>query len=108
MRLLARGLVAVVLLAFTLVVIIPFIWMIVLSLRTTGGILNDPYGLPIFDPCRDRDPDIPVPHGKGSFMGGIRVPQIQLQTGIVVLTPKPAGSPCSPGAKPPEHGFEEV
>lgn len=46
-RRIVRGLVTVVLLAFTLVVIVPFIWMVVLSLRTTGGILNDPYGLPI-------------------------------------------------------------
>jgi raffinose/stachyose/melibiose transport system permease protein len=38
--------VTLVLVAFTLMVIIPFIWMIVMSLRTTGGILNDPYGLP--------------------------------------------------------------
>jgi ABC-type glycerol-3-phosphate transport system permease component len=34
------------LLAFTLVVIIPFIWMIILSLRTSMGILTNPYGLP--------------------------------------------------------------
>lgn len=46
-RRITRGLVTIVLLAFTLVVIVPFIWMVVLSLRTTGGILNDPYGLPI-------------------------------------------------------------
>jgi len=46
-RRIVRGLVTVVLIAFTLVVIVPFIWMVVLSLRTTGGILNDPYGLPI-------------------------------------------------------------
>jgi len=38
--------VTLVLLAFTLMVIIPFVWMIVISVRTTGGILNDPYGLP--------------------------------------------------------------
>ena len=44
-RRIVRGLVTVVLLAFTLVVIVPFIWMVILSLRTTGGILNDPYGL---------------------------------------------------------------
>lgn len=35
-----------VLLIFTLIVIIPFIWMLVMSFRTTGGILTDPYGLP--------------------------------------------------------------
>ncbi|RPI80801.1 MAG: carbohydrate ABC transporter permease [Chloroflexi bacterium] len=33
-------------LAFTLIVIIPFIWMLIMSFRTTGEILNDPYGLP--------------------------------------------------------------
>ena len=46
-RRIVRCLVTVVLLAFSLVVIVPFIWMVILSLRTTGGILNDPYGLPI-------------------------------------------------------------
>jgi len=35
-----------VLLVFTTIVIIPFVWMIVMSLRTTGEILNNPYGLP--------------------------------------------------------------
>src|SRR5690606_30566845 len=35
-----------VLLTFTLLVIVPFIWMILMSLRTTGEILVDPYGLP--------------------------------------------------------------
>lgn len=34
------------LLAFTALVIIPFVWMILMSLRTTGEILNDPAGLP--------------------------------------------------------------
>lgn len=34
------------LLIFTLLVIIPFVWMVVMSLRTTGDILADPYGLP--------------------------------------------------------------
>jgi raffinose/stachyose/melibiose transport system permease protein len=34
------------LLVFTFLVIIPFLWMIVMSLRTTGEILNDPLGLP--------------------------------------------------------------
>lgn len=47
LRRIGRTLVTIVLVACTLVVIIPFIWMVVLSLRTTGGILNDPYGLPI-------------------------------------------------------------
>ncbi len=35
------------LLFFTVLVIIPFIWMILMSFRTTAEILNDPYGLPI-------------------------------------------------------------
>jgi raffinose/stachyose/melibiose transport system permease protein len=34
------------LMTFTLLVIIPFLWMLSMSLRTTGEILNDPYGLP--------------------------------------------------------------
>src|SRR5512134_1406354 len=34
------------LLAFTLMVIVPFIWMVFMSVRTTGEILLDPYGLP--------------------------------------------------------------
>lgn len=34
------------LLAFTALVLIPFVWMILMSLRTTGEILNHPYGLP--------------------------------------------------------------
>src|SRR5690606_34623133 len=37
---------SVVLLAFTLMVIVPFIWMLVMSFRTTGEILAEPYGLP--------------------------------------------------------------
>ncbi|MBI4786421.1 MAG: carbohydrate ABC transporter permease [Chloroflexi bacterium] len=41
------GLITVVLLAFTAIVIIPFVWMILMSVRTTGEILNDPYGLPV-------------------------------------------------------------
>lgn len=40
------SLITLVLLTFTLVVIVPFIWMILMSVRTTGEILNDPYGLP--------------------------------------------------------------
>lgn len=36
----------VILIVFTLAVITPFIWMLVMSFRTTGEILNDPYGLP--------------------------------------------------------------
>ena len=35
-----------VLLIVTFVVLIPFIWMIVMSLRTTGAILENPYGFP--------------------------------------------------------------
>lgn len=35
-----------VLLVFTALVMIPFVWMILMSLRTTGEILNHPYGLP--------------------------------------------------------------
>lgn len=34
------------LLVFTALVLIPFVWMIVMSMRTTGDILNNPYGLP--------------------------------------------------------------
>jgi raffinose/stachyose/melibiose transport system permease protein len=34
------------LLAFTLVVITPFIWMLIMSFRTTGEILANPYGFP--------------------------------------------------------------
>src|SRR4030095_8582624 len=37
----------VMLLAFTLIVLIPFVWMVLMSLRTTGEILNNPYGLPV-------------------------------------------------------------
>lgn len=40
------GLLIAVLLSFTLLVIIPFIWMLVMSFRTTGEILMNPYGLP--------------------------------------------------------------
>ncbi len=39
-------LLTIMLLIFTLLVIIPFVWMLVMSVRTTGEILNDPYGLP--------------------------------------------------------------
>ena len=34
------------LLVFTALVLIPFVWMILMSVRTTGDILADPYGLP--------------------------------------------------------------
>ncbi len=40
------ALLTIVLLVFTILVITPFIWMLVMSVRTTGEILNDPYGLP--------------------------------------------------------------
>lgn len=40
------SLLTIVLLAFTLIVIVPFIWMILMSVRTTGEILLSPYGLP--------------------------------------------------------------
>ncbi len=40
-------LVTTVLLLFTLVFIIPFLWMIVMSLRSSGDILLNPYGLPL-------------------------------------------------------------
>jgi len=44
----ARSLpVTAVLLLFTLIFIIPFVWMIMLSLRTSGDILVNPYGLPV-------------------------------------------------------------
>jgi raffinose/stachyose/melibiose transport system permease protein len=36
----------VILMAFTLMVVTPFIWMLIMSFRTTGEILNNPYGLP--------------------------------------------------------------
>lgn len=45
-RRLGPALLTIVLLAFTLVVIIPFVWMLLMSVRTTGEILRDPYGLP--------------------------------------------------------------
>ena len=40
------SLLTLILLGFTLVVITPFIWMLVMSFRTTGEILTNPYGLP--------------------------------------------------------------
>lgn len=39
-------LLTILLLAFTALVIIPFVWMILMSVRSTGEILNNPYGLP--------------------------------------------------------------
>lgn len=41
-----KGVLSVVLILFTLMVLIPFIWMILMSFRTTADILNDPFGLP--------------------------------------------------------------
>ena len=41
-----NGLLTVALLTFTFLVIVPFIWMILMSVRTTGEILANPYGLP--------------------------------------------------------------
>ncbi|NDJ86667.1 MAG: hypothetical protein GYB66_12340, partial [Chloroflexi bacterium] len=38
--------ITIVLMTFTLVVIVPFIWMLMMSFRTTGQILENPYGLP--------------------------------------------------------------
>ena len=43
----------IVLLIFTLLVIGPFIWMILMSLRTTGEILLNPYGLPTIVPLAE-------------------------------------------------------
>lgn len=39
-------LVTVLLMSVTLLIIIPFLWMLAMSFRTTGEILTDPYGLP--------------------------------------------------------------
>jgi raffinose/stachyose/melibiose transport system permease protein len=39
--------VTVILLLFTLIFIIPFVWMVMLSLRSSGDILVDPYGFPV-------------------------------------------------------------
>ena len=38
-------LVTVLLMSVTLLIIIPFLWMLAMSFRTTGEILTDPYGL---------------------------------------------------------------
>ena len=43
---LRKVVVTILLMGITFVVLIPFIWMIFMSLRTTGGILENPYGLP--------------------------------------------------------------
>ncbi len=45
-RLMQNGVILALLLAITLLIVIPFIWMLIMSFRTTGEILNDPYGLP--------------------------------------------------------------
>jgi len=41
------SLVTLILLAFTAIIVIPFVWMLIMSVRTTGEILNNPYGLPV-------------------------------------------------------------
>ena len=46
LRYLRMALITILLMGFTLIVIVPFIWMIIMSLRTTGEILLNPYGLP--------------------------------------------------------------
>lgn len=45
-RRLGKILITVVLMAITLTVIVPFMWMLSMSFRTTAEILSDPYGLP--------------------------------------------------------------
>jgi raffinose/stachyose/melibiose transport system permease protein len=45
-KLLWHGVFTVFLVVFSLLVLIPFIWMFVMSFRTTGEILANPYGLP--------------------------------------------------------------
>ncbi len=45
-RNLGKTILTIVLLVFTAIVIIPFLWMLIMSFRTTGEILRDPYGLP--------------------------------------------------------------
>lgn len=40
------GFIFALLIVITLLIVIPFIWMVVMSFRTTGEILRDPYGLP--------------------------------------------------------------
>ncbi len=62
-RRLTRVLISIPLLIFTFLVLIPFIWMIVMSLRTTAGILTNPYGFPFEFRWRNyvdlmTDPDI--------------------------------------------------
>ena len=46
LRRINTGILTFLLLVFTLLVIAPFIWMIIMSMRTTGEILVNPYGLP--------------------------------------------------------------
>lgn len=45
-RKIRKGLLVVILLFFTLMVLIPFLWMLLMSVKTTAEILLDPYGLP--------------------------------------------------------------
>lgn len=46
MRRIRTAVLTLALLAFTLAVILPFLWMLLMSVRTTADILNQPYGLP--------------------------------------------------------------
>lgn len=45
-RVIYKGIATIILLIFTFIVITPFIWMAMMSLRTTGEILDSPYGFP--------------------------------------------------------------
>ena len=45
-RLSQTGVILVLLAVITLLIIVPFIWMVIMSFRTTGEILANPYGLP--------------------------------------------------------------
>lgn len=45
-RVLRKSLLVVILLVFTMLVLIPFLWMLLMSVKTTSEILLDPYGLP--------------------------------------------------------------
>ncbi|HRJ58634.1 MAG TPA: carbohydrate ABC transporter permease [Anaerolineales bacterium] len=43
---LGKGGLTIILMAFTLIVLVPFIWMVIMSFRNTGDILNNPFGFP--------------------------------------------------------------
>lgn len=45
-RRISKVLITFVLMTFTVILLIPFIWVVLMSVRTTGDILNNPYGLP--------------------------------------------------------------